>query len=52
MYLNIPKNKQADILCVKIQEISASFDYSKKDKIQIIQFYRRKLKLVQPKRNF
>ncbi len=52
MFLNIPKTKEAAILCIKISEISASEDYSKKDKVQMIQFYRRKLKLVQPERNF
>ena len=52
MYLNIPKTKQAAILCIKIQEIDISEEYSKKDKFQMIQFYRKKLKLVQPKRNF
>lgn len=50
--MNIPKSKQAAILCIKIQEIDVSEDYSEKDKAQIKQFYRKKLKMIQPKRNF
>lgn len=52
MFLNIPKTKQAAILCIKIQEIENSEEYSQKDKNQMTAFYRRKLKLIQPKRNF
>jgi len=52
MYLNIPKTKQAAILCIKIQEIDLSDDYSEKDKAQIKQFYRKKLKIIQPERKF
>lgn len=52
MYLNIPKSKQAAILCIKIQEIEMCDDYSQKDKAQMKQFYRKKLKMIQPKVNF
>lgn len=52
MFLNIPKNKQAAILCIKINEIDISTEYSDSDKAQLMAFYRKKLKKVQPKRNF
>jgi hypothetical protein len=52
MFLNIPRTKQATILCIKINEIDISTDYSEKDKAQMMAFYRKKLKLVQPKRKF
>lgn len=52
MYLNIPKTKQVAILCIKIQEIEMCDDYSQKDKAQMKQFYRKKLKMIQPKVNF
>lgn len=52
MFVNLSTNNQAAILCIKIQEIEMSDDYSKKDKAQMKQFYRNKLKTIQPKRNF
>jgi len=52
MYLKISKTKQVAILCIKIQEIDLSDDYSEKDKAQMKQFYRKKLKLIHPETNF
>lgn len=52
MFLNIPKTKQAAILCIKIHEIDISEEYTAEDKAQMMAFYRKKLKKVQPKRNF
>lgn len=48
MFLNIPKDQQAAILCIKIQEIENSKDYSQKDKELMKQFYKKKLKKVKP----
>jgi hypothetical protein len=52
MFLNIPKTKQAAILCIKIQEIDMSDEYTDGDKAQMMAFYRKKLKNIQPKRKF
>jgi len=52
MFVNLSTNNQAAILCIKITEIEMSEDYTQKDKDQMIRFYRKKLKKVQPKRNF
>ncbi|MEN9909098.1 MAG: hypothetical protein RLZZ540_2247 [Bacteroidota bacterium] len=51
MFLNIPKTVQEAILCIKITEIDLS-DFPEKDKAQMKDFYRKKLKKIQPKRNF
>jgi hypothetical protein len=34
MFLNIPKTKQAAILCIKIQEIDISEEYTEKIKLK------------------
>ena len=52
MFVNIPKSKQAAILCIKINEIDISTEYTPADKAQMMAYYRKKLKKVQPKRNF
>lgn len=52
MFINLSTNNQETILCIKIIEIEMSEDYNRKDKDQMIRFYRKKLKEVQPKRNF
>lgn len=51
MFLNIPKTIQEAIICIKITEIDLS-DLPPKDKAQVKEFYRKKLKKIQPKRNF
>jgi len=43
---------QIAILCIKIQEIDFSKDYNENDKKQIMSFYRKKLKKIQPNTKF
>jgi hypothetical protein len=50
MFLNIPKTKQAAILCIKIQEIDISEEY-RKDKAQMMAFIE-KTKKYTAKRKF
>ena len=50
--MNLSRKKQAVILCIKITEIENSPDYSPKDKAQIKQFYKQKLKIAKLQANF
>ncbi|MBC7847225.1 MAG: hypothetical protein H7Y10_12110 [Flavobacterium sp.] len=52
MFLNLSRKKQAVILCIKMAEIDDSPDYSPKDKFQMKQFYRAKLKIANLIANF
>ena len=52
MFVKLSIEAQEAILCIKINEIDISEEYTKKDKAQMMAFYRKKLKKVQPKRNF
>jgi len=52
MFLDIPKKQQVAILCIKINEIDISKDFSKKDKAQMMDFYRKKLKKIEPNKKF
>ena len=50
--MKITRKNQARILCIKMTEIDISPDYSQKDKFQMKQFYRRKLKIANLIANF
>jgi hypothetical protein len=50
--MKLTRKNQAVILCIKMAEIDDSPDYSPKDKLQMKQFYRRKLKIANLKANF
>lgn len=52
MFIKLSIEAQEQILCIKINEIDISEEYTKKDKAQMMAYYRKKLKEVQPKRNF
>jgi hypothetical protein len=52
MFVDMPKKQQIAILSIKINEIDISEEYTKKDKAQMMAFYRKKLKKLQPKSNF
>lgn len=52
MFLDITKKQQVAILCIKINEIDISEEYSKKDKAQMMNFYRKKLKKIEPNNKF
>lgn len=52
MFLNLSKKKQVAILCIKINEIDISTDYSEKDKATMMAYYRKKLKKIQTNTKF
>lgn len=52
MFIKLPTAAQETILCIKINEIDLCDDYTDKDKAQMKSYYRKKLKKIQPKRNF
>ena len=52
MFVKLSIEAQEAILCIKINEIDISEEYTAKDKAQMMAYYRKKLKEVQPKRNF
>lgn len=52
MFMKLTRKNQAKILCIKMVEIDISPDYSPKDKFQMKQFYRAKLKIANLIANF
>jgi len=52
MFVKLSLKAQETILCIKINEIDMSDEYTDQDKAQMIAYYRKKLKQIQPKRNF
>lgn len=52
MFVKLSQKAQETILCIKIHEIDMSEEFTDGDKAQMMAFYRKKLKKIQPKRNF
>ena len=52
MFVKLSTKAHEVILCIKINEIDISTEYSASDKAQLMAFYRKKLKKVQPNRKF
>jgi hypothetical protein len=52
MFNKITPTAQAAILKIKIQEVDMSHDYDEKDKKIMMNFYKRKLKKIEPNSKF
>ncbi|MBC5840781.1 hypothetical protein H8R23_05130 [Flavobacterium sp. F-380] len=51
MHVALPTKKQARILGLKINEIDLSEDYSPRDKLLMMNFYKKKLRKLYPNKN-
>jgi hypothetical protein len=48
MFVNLSTKQQAKIIGLKINEIDLSKDYPQKDKAQMMNFYKKKLRKLYP----
>jgi hypothetical protein len=52
MFIKLSIKNQITILFIKIKEIDFSKDYTENDKKQMVQFYRKKIKILEPNTKF